>query len=38
MEFVTDQSMHPWRRLVSNVKDAVAYFGLREVFGGKPAS
>ncbi len=35
MEFVTDQSMHPWRRLVSNVKDAVAYFGLREVFARK---
>ena len=33
MEFVTDRSMHPWRRLVSNVKDAVAYFGIREVFG-----
>jgi hypothetical protein len=35
MEFVTNQSMHPWRRLVSNVKDAVAYFGLREVFARK---
>jgi len=31
-EFVTDQSMHPWWRLISNVKDAVAYFGLRQVF------
>jgi len=33
MEFVTDNSMHPWRRLISNVKDAFAYFGVREVFG-----
>src|SRR5207244_9981122 len=31
-EYVTDQSMHPWWRLISNVKDAVAYFGLRQVF------
>jgi hypothetical protein len=33
MEFVTDRSMNPVRRLISNVKDAFAYFGLREVFG-----
>jgi hypothetical protein len=25
--------MHPWWRLISNMKDAVAYFGLRQVFG-----
>jgi hypothetical protein len=31
-EYVTDQSMHPWWRLISNLKDAVAYFGLRQVF------
>jgi alkylated DNA repair dioxygenase AlkB len=31
-EYVTDQRMHPWWRLVSNLKDAVAYFGLRQVF------
>jgi len=31
-EFVTDVSMNPWRRLVSDVKDAVAYFGFRDVF------
>jgi hypothetical protein len=24
--------MHPWWRLISNLKDAVAYFGLRQVF------
>jgi hypothetical protein len=34
-EYVTDQSMHPWWRLVSNLKDAVAYFGLRQVFRGR---
>ncbi|HEV7441817.1 MAG TPA: hypothetical protein VGO18_04435 [Steroidobacteraceae bacterium] len=34
-EYVTDQSMHPWWRLISNLKDAVAYFGLRQVFSRK---
>lgn len=32
LEYVTDQNMHPWWRLISNLKDAVAYFGLRQVF------
>jgi alkylated DNA repair dioxygenase AlkB len=32
-EYVTDPNMHPWWRLISNMKDAVAYFGLRQVFG-----
>ncbi len=32
-EYVTDPHMHPWWRLISNMKDAVAYFGLRQVFG-----
>jgi alkylated DNA repair dioxygenase AlkB len=32
-EYVTDPRMHPWWRLISNVKDALAYFGLRQVFG-----
>jgi hypothetical protein len=31
-EYVTDTSMHPWRRVISNMKDAVAYFGFRQVF------
>lgn len=31
-EYVTDQRMHPLWRLISNFKDAVAYFGLRQVF------
>jgi hypothetical protein len=34
MEMVTDPTMSPWRRLISNVKDATAYFGFREVFFG----
>lgn len=39
MEFVTDRSMHPWRKLLSDVKDAFAYFGVRDVFfGRKPVS
>jgi hypothetical protein len=36
MEYVTDPSMQPWRRFISNMKDAIAYFGLRTVFGGRP--
>jgi phosphatidylglycerophosphate synthase len=31
-EYVTDQHMSPWWRFVSNMKDAVAYFGFRQVF------
>ena len=31
-EYVTDPRMHPWRRLISNMKDAIAYFGFRQVF------
>ncbi len=33
MEFVTDRNMHPWQRFVSNMKDSIAYFGFRQVFG-----
>jgi alkylated DNA repair dioxygenase AlkB len=35
-EYVTDPRMHPWWRLISNCKDAVAYFGLRQVFRRRP--
>jgi hypothetical protein len=31
-EYVTDPRMNPWWRLISNFKDAVAYFGFRQVF------
>jgi phosphatidylglycerophosphate synthase len=31
-EYVTNPSMHPWWRLISKMKDAVAYFGFRQVF------
>jgi hypothetical protein len=31
-EYVTDPRMHPWWRLISNMKDAFAYFGFRQVF------
>jgi len=34
-EYVTDPRMNPWWRLISNFKDAVAYFGLRQVFRGR---
>lgn len=34
LEYVTDPRMTPLKRLVSNLKDAVAYFGFRTVFGG----
>jgi hypothetical protein len=31
-EYVTDPRMRPWWRLISNLKDSFAYFGLRQVF------
>ncbi|WP_144109925.1 2OG-Fe(II) oxygenase [Paraburkholderia sp. BCC1886] len=31
-EYVTNPNMRPWRRFISNMKDAVAYFGFRQVF------
>lgn len=31
-EYVTDPRMRSWRRFISNMKDAVAYFGVRQVF------
>ena len=34
LEYVTDPSMPALRRFVSNMKDAIAYFGLRTVFFG----
>lgn len=38
-EYVTDPAMRPWRRFVSNVKDAIAYFGFRQLLrGGRTAS
>jgi alkylated DNA repair dioxygenase AlkB len=36
LEYVTDPGMTPARRFVSNMKDAVAYFGFRAVFGRRP--
>ena len=32
LEYVTDPSMHPAKRLFSNLKDAFAYFGFKAVF------
>jgi hypothetical protein len=32
LEYVTDPSMSPAKRLFSNLKDAFAYFGVRQVF------
>ena len=32
MQFVTSGEMNPFMRFISNMKDAVAYFGLRSVF------
>lgn len=34
LEYVTSHDMHPLRRFVSNMKDAIAYFGFRQVFAG----
>jgi 2-oxoglutarate-Fe(II)-dependent oxygenase superfamily protein len=33
MQYVTSGEMNPFMRFISNMKDAVAYFGLRGVFG-----
>ena len=33
LEYVTDPGMTPVNRFVSNMKDAIAYFGFRSVFG-----
>jgi hypothetical protein len=32
LEYVTDARMTPAKRFVSNMKDAIAYFGFRSVF------
>jgi hypothetical protein len=32
MQYVTDQGMTPLKRFISDMKDAVSYFGFREVF------
>jgi alkylated DNA repair dioxygenase AlkB len=36
LEYVTDPGMTPMKRFVSNMKDAVAYFGFRSVFTRTP--
>jgi hypothetical protein len=36
-EYVTDPRMRRWGRFVSNMKDSIAYFGFRQVFGGRRA-
>jgi hypothetical protein len=33
-EYVTDTRMGRWQRFISSMKDAVAYFGFRQVFSG----
>lgn len=38
MQFVTDERMAPFKRFVSDMKDAISYFGFREVFGGRRRS
>jgi hypothetical protein len=35
LEYLTDPRMHRGWRLISNMKDAVAYFGFRQVFRGR---
>jgi hypothetical protein len=37
-EYVTDPGMSTWWRIISNFKDAVAYFGLKQVFGRRRAA
>jgi hypothetical protein len=38
MEYVTDPSMSPVKRFVSDMKDAIAYFGFRAVFAPRRAA
>jgi hypothetical protein len=38
LEYVTDPSMSPLKRLYSNLKDSFAYFGLKTVFTGRVRS
>jgi hypothetical protein len=33
LEYVTDPRMSPFKRFVSNMKDSIAYFGFRSIFG-----
>jgi hypothetical protein len=35
MQYVTNQAMGPFKRMFSNMKDAVAYFGLRALSGAR---
>lgn len=35
LEYVTSTAMNPFRRFVSNMKDAIAYFGFKQVFKGR---
>ncbi len=37
-EYVTNQAMSPWWRLISNMKDSFAYFGFSQVFRTKRRS
>ena len=37
MQYVTNGDMNPFMRFVSNMKDAIAYFGFKGVFSGKNA-
>jgi hypothetical protein len=37
LEYVTDARMNPFLRFVSNMKDAIAYFGFKAVFGRRRA-
>jgi len=37
-EYVTDAGMRPWRRFISNMKDAVAYFGFRQLIRHRKAN
>jgi hypothetical protein len=38
LEYVTDPGMSPLRRFVSHMKDSIAYFGFRSVFGRRRSS
>jgi hypothetical protein len=35
MEYVTNQEMGPFKRFISNMKDAIAYFGVSALWRGR---
>ncbi len=37
LEYLTNIDINPARRFISNMKDAIAYFGFKQIFGRRPS-